>query len=294
LPEGYARLSEKRYAELGFQSRDFDDARTGYSAKVYINEDSNRVVVANRGTEGLIAGSDTDDNLLHPFIGETGQYRAARELARKVAKTMGDEYTVEFTGHSLGGNLAAYQALTTGLHAISFNAAGLSNVTRRELASNAVVASNAGYEDHRITAYYINGEILSSTQDSWVVDAAVGMVVNSMAVKVVEVLLKSTGLELPEDDIEGAPGSTGLFYVEDHLPAAAGVRHKLTAVSPNSALPGSVDNESIHEISKILQDVSVRVFDAPGPLELHGIAAVRLSIDHDLNELKENLERLNE
>lgn len=66
--------------------------------------------------------------------------------------------TLTFVGHSLGGGLASLSALLTGKDAMTFNAAGLSDI--REIRFMTFYKS-----EHRIKAYYILGEVLSHTQD---------------------------------------------------------------------------------------------------------------------------------
>ncbi|MBK8525112.1 MAG: hypothetical protein IPL58_14365 [Betaproteobacteria bacterium] len=67
---------------------------------------------------------------------------------------------MSFTGHSLGGGLAAAQAMRVNGTAITFNAEGLSDGTIRRNELNTMGA------DQRITAFYVNGEVLSRLQDS--------------------------------------------------------------------------------------------------------------------------------
>ncbi|OCW96675.1 RHS repeat-associated core domain-containing protein [Alishewanella sp. HH-ZS] len=88
-------------------------------AGVWGNADGH-TIVAYRGTATL---SDWGDNFRQAFGLESKQYRAAMGLAADYhARTGGN---IHFTGHSLGGGLAAASAIRVGGSATIFNAAGL-------------------------------------------------------------------------------------------------------------------------------------------------------------------------
>jgi putative lipase involved disintegration of autophagic bodies len=60
--------------------------------------------------------------------GMSAQYSLSAKNARLISDYIG-EGDLTFTGHSLGGGLAAVNAYATGRNAITFNAAGVSNPT---------------------------------------------------------------------------------------------------------------------------------------------------------------------
>jgi RHS repeat-associated protein len=114
--------------------------------------------VHNGNTEYIYATAGTDDanDVLDDFsqlMGISGQY----SLTVKVASYLADRYEgVSFTGHSLGGGLAAAGALAVEGKAVTFNAAGLSPLTKSNLGLKCTSAD--------ITAYIVNGELVDRAQ----------------------------------------------------------------------------------------------------------------------------------
>ncbi|MEO1412968.1 MAG: RHS repeat-associated core domain-containing protein, partial [Bacteroidota bacterium] len=107
-------------------------------------------IYATAGTEDL--KKDGVEDLLQVF-GESAQYSESVEIAHSLA----EEYNeISFTGHSLGGGLASANALATETKAVTFNAAGLSGLTRKNLGLNGNSAD--------ITSYIVEGEILDKVQ----------------------------------------------------------------------------------------------------------------------------------
>lgn len=108
------------------------DPSSGFEAAVYQN-DQGHVVVAFAGTDP----KSPPDLLTDAGQGlglTTRQYELAARLGVKTAGIFGTE-NVAFTGHSLGGGLAATATLASGSQGVTFNAAGLSNETLREYGS---------------------------------------------------------------------------------------------------------------------------------------------------------------
>lgn len=108
------------------------DPTSGFEAAIYQN-DKGHVVVAFAGTDpksppDLITDAGQGLGL------STRQYELAARLGVKTAGIFGIE-NVAFTGHSLGGGLAATATLASGAQGVTFNAAGLSNETLREYGS---------------------------------------------------------------------------------------------------------------------------------------------------------------
>ncbi len=109
-----------------------NEPSSGFDAAVYQNDKGN-VVVAFAGTNpksppDLVADAGQGLGL------ENRQYEMAASLGVKMAGIFGTE-NVAFTGHSLGGGLAAAATLASGAQGVTFNAAGLSNETLREYGS---------------------------------------------------------------------------------------------------------------------------------------------------------------
>jgi len=97
----------------------FDDTKkSGYYSAIYVNEKTHQVVLANRGTEGIIDGlfkmnKDWQVNFEEILGGKIIVGQQARNLqataeAIEIAKTRG--YRLSFTGHSLGAWLAELSA----------------------------------------------------------------------------------------------------------------------------------------------------------------------------------------
>jgi hypothetical protein len=85
---------------------------------------------------------------------ETSYYARANDIGNTVRTSKGGP--VDFTGHSLGGGLAATAAESSGGQANTFNAAGVHSATLGRSPSN-----------DKITNYTMEGEPLTSAQNSW-------------------------------------------------------------------------------------------------------------------------------
>lgn len=159
LPPGVSRVDDpQELAKLGLKQSDLQDPKSGLFSAVYHDKNTNTYIIANRGTS---KGKDAIDDYAQAegFTGLATQYKNAVAVAMKVkdAQAKGSfSGNVEFTGHSLGGGLAAAQALRTGLPAETFDAAGLSDQTIADLGLN---RSN----EKNITAIS-NGDILTQLQ----------------------------------------------------------------------------------------------------------------------------------
>ncbi|MDY0281641.1 MAG: RHS repeat-associated core domain-containing protein [Salinivirgaceae bacterium] len=94
------------------------------------------------------------ENNLGQLSGATEQYKKSVSIARKLSSDIKDELT--FVGQSLGGGLASANALATGRRGITFNAAGLSEATLKDLSLNNKSAN--------ITAWIMKGEIADYLQ----------------------------------------------------------------------------------------------------------------------------------
>ena len=62
------------------------------------------------------------------LIGLSSQYSQSYKNTERVIENIGNN-ELTLVGHSLGGRLASYSAIKTGNKAITFNAAGISNLT---------------------------------------------------------------------------------------------------------------------------------------------------------------------
>lgn len=124
---GWHRLSDAELRALGLDPSSVRDPATGFSASVFRSPDGEYVVAYRGTTEWFgpqVAGKDLQADL-HGSVGLSRQSEQAVALALALKNAVGGD-NVTFTGHSLGGRLAALSAVATGAHAETFNAAGMS------------------------------------------------------------------------------------------------------------------------------------------------------------------------
>lgn len=113
-----------------------DDSQTGLKSQVYervVNGKVTEYAYATAGTEvtdakGKMDLNDVKENLLQP-IGLSNQYSLSADNAKTLSKKIKDK-ELSFIGHSLGGGEAALNALLTDKKAFTFNAAGVSEITK--------------------------------------------------------------------------------------------------------------------------------------------------------------------
>ena len=123
IPDGWRKVDAEELKRLGIDPSELDTAN-GMQASVYQNADG-KYVLAFRGTEKdrqpfLDVGNDIAGG-----VATSPQVLDAINVSTKLAKAVGPE-NVDFTGHSLGGELASVAAIATGGQAVTFNAAGVS------------------------------------------------------------------------------------------------------------------------------------------------------------------------
>lgn len=165
---GIKQLTADELNKKGIDSK-FRHTESGLDAEVFFDENSKQYTVAFRGTAN---DNDIPTDLGNGVAYVTNQYRDASELAKLVKETLGSEegYTVQFTGHSLGGGLASLASSITGYRANTFNAAG---VTKRVV--EYLGGSKHYYDLHQlVNAYYLPGDIVSAIQDNTLAPNALG------------------------------------------------------------------------------------------------------------------------
>lgn len=206
---------------------------SGFFAAAYYDSSNNTYVIANRGTDSWVsAGAD----LTQSQGWYTQQYRDAFQLAYQIsqAQTAGLlSANVVFTGHSLGGGLAAFEALATGDSAYTFNAAGLNQTTLSDYHLSMANADN-------IQAISVQGEVLTTAQDT----------------------------QWPRAALADAGPLGMLLALEGKVPVAIGEPSFLPAVSPPVETPNGIEPGtpyshwmlpfhalSLHKISSVISSL---------------------------------------
>jgi len=138
-----------------------EDSASGFRASIYQNADG-QVVVAYAGTDPSEM-PDIGADAAQAFGLETAQYNKAVDLAKKAEIAFGDGNVI-FTGHSLGGGLASTAALSVGATAVTFNAAGPSNDTLRDLGFSPNETRNELEDSGQIRHYIVDGDPLNLAQ----------------------------------------------------------------------------------------------------------------------------------
>ena len=158
VPAGYRRLTTA--AELGafgLLPERMQDATSGYFSGLYASNRGGMTYYVNRGTD-FTHLNDWANNLIQAAGYVSPQYENAIENARAVRSRV-DLTDLRFVGHSLGGGLAAAQALVVGGQGITFNAAGLHPNT---VSRHGVSLINAG---RHVQAISVQDEALTLLQE---------------------------------------------------------------------------------------------------------------------------------
>lgn len=109
----------------GYQLFDrWDNPETGLQAALFVKGDS--YIVAYAGTSPS-SWANWSANLTQALGLESSQYTLGIDIANRLQQQYGSN--LSFTGHSLGGGIAAAAAAVTGLDAVVFNAAGVNSAT---------------------------------------------------------------------------------------------------------------------------------------------------------------------
>ncbi len=172
LPKGIERIPNNDAAKLAglhLSPDDLVDEKSKFFASVYYNQNTKQYIVANRGTVfdqalNLFAGDNSVITDVKQALGyPTTQFDTdATNLANNIA--LAKSRNVVFTGHSLGGGLAALEATIIGGTAMTFDAGGVSNST---LARNNKENKQAKHIDN----FYTEGEVLNQIQGKNLKDA---------------------------------------------------------------------------------------------------------------------------
>jgi hypothetical protein len=158
LPPTWARMSEDDVRAIGLDPALMHDARSGFDASFY-RDGQGRVVLAFTGTD---EGRDWQHNFGQGLGFRDDQYDRAITLGRKARESLGD--VVIFTGHSLGGGLAAAAGMANDVPAVTFNASGVHDRTLERQGFDADVLKQEA-EEGLIRSYRVENEILTHLQE---------------------------------------------------------------------------------------------------------------------------------
>ena len=164
IPDGWRKVDAEELKKLGIDPSELNTEH-GMQASVYQNADG-KYVLAFRGTEKdrqafLDGGNDILGGAVTSF-----QVSDAISLSTKLAKAVGPE-NVDFTGHSLGGELASVAAIATGGQAVTFNAAGVSITSETIARANCLnnFGTQSPMDGSNVKAYSYALDPLNNTQD---------------------------------------------------------------------------------------------------------------------------------
>ncbi len=167
LPAGWRVVNEAEREKLGLGALQLTDEHSGFNSQLYQQSNTGHFIYALQGTN-LTEVNDWLNNILQGGGFEADQYKLAMENGKLLVAQLGRE-NLEFTGHSLGGGLAAALATVTEIKCITFNAAGVH--------ANTLKKYNKTFEDARLWVinYYIPGEILTFLQVKTLMPDAIGI-----------------------------------------------------------------------------------------------------------------------
>ncbi len=166
IPDGWRKVDADELKKLGIDPSELDTAN-GMQATIYQNADG-KYVLAFRGTEPSRQAALDIANDIAGGVATSPQVLDAINVSTKLAKAVGRE-NVDFTGHSLGGELASAGALATGGKAVTFNAAGLSvtseTIARANCINNFGFNAQAPMDGSNVKAYCYAYDPLNGGQD---------------------------------------------------------------------------------------------------------------------------------
>ena len=162
--------SRRHQLPEGLKDAKFEDCNTGFRAMLYQSRDAQEIVVVYRGVRRSNIIRDSQTCLSQGLGFGAAAYQQAIKLAKVVAEVYGDKVT--FTGHSMGGGLAAAAAIVANRPAVTFNSAGVHSATLEEFGLDDVTINE---RLEAIENYYVPGEWLSTLQRPCFVKSAAGI-----------------------------------------------------------------------------------------------------------------------
>ena len=158
IPASWARMDEDDVRAAGLDPALMHDAKSGFDASFY-RDAQGHVVLAFTGTD---EGRDWKHNFGQGLGRKDAQYDRALTLGRKAREAFGEN--VIFTGHSLGGGLAAAAGMANDVPAVTFNASGVHDNTLERHGFDADVLKREA-EQGAIRSYRVDNEILTHLQE---------------------------------------------------------------------------------------------------------------------------------
>jgi len=141
----------------------YHDPESGYDAGLYSRtiKGKTEYVFATRGSEMKL--NDWKNNFQQP-LGISKQYKINAKNALALQEHFGANTDLTFVGHSLGGAEAAANAMVTNHPAITFNAAGLSPITKAQISTSVGSFAKNLFSPvfRKIDAYVVSGEIVNT------------------------------------------------------------------------------------------------------------------------------------
>lgn len=158
LPNGWTRMDDSTLQRAGIDPGLLHDAKSGFDAAFYRNEQG-QVVLGFCGTD---EGKDWKHNLGQGLGFDDAQYASAIQLGSQAKQAFGDQVVI--SGHSLGGGLAAASAMVTDIPAVTYNAAGVNDRTLERQGLDASAAKEYASSE-LIRGYHVKNEILTHLQE---------------------------------------------------------------------------------------------------------------------------------
>lgn len=133
-----------------------NDKDSGFKSQVYERtiDGKTEYTYATAGTEDLRKDGVTN---IKQVLGAPRQYKQSSTAAKAISGQLGNT-ELTYVGHSLGGGLAANNSMLTGDAAITFNAAGVSSLTKK--------STGAKGSDNNIIAYIMTSDPLNLIQNN--------------------------------------------------------------------------------------------------------------------------------
>jgi Putative lipase essential for disintegration of autophagic bodies inside the vacuole len=172
LPAGWHALDGNELLRAGIHPADLSDAKSGFDAALYRNEQG-LVVLAFNGTD---QGRDWRSNLRQGLGLTDVQYDQAIALTSKAQQAFGQDLVL--SGHSLGGGLAATAGMVSNIPTVTFNAAGVHDATLERYDRDPEVLKQQAQQG-LVRSYEVRNELLTYLQEDslltrWVMPDAPG------------------------------------------------------------------------------------------------------------------------